>query len=211
MSAKGSWPDSFVRTRLEVGLQRPSGEVALHKADVTADFWLPVASCGFTVFLPAKLLSRTCVHCRRSFAFSHAATRRRQSPVGDIETGQAAPEAQLPADDNCSPRGTGLVSAASAPNALERQNAQNLDSPASPSTLHRQPSALSTGLISPAVSPNAQSTSANVLGKLLGSRSLKRSPSGTQPVCLICLENLTPEDFEASTFLASIANPCFAS
>ncbi|KAL0028755.1 hypothetical protein WJX79_005101 [Trebouxia sp. C0005] len=51
---------------------------------------------------------------------------------------------------------------------------------------------------SPAASPSAQNSSA-VLERLLsaGNKGLKRSPSGTQPVCLICLENLTPEDFEA--------------
>ncbi len=42
-----------------------------------------------------------------------------------------------------------------------------------------------------------------MLGRLLsaGSKGLKRSPSGTQPVCLICLENLTPEDFEVQLLL----------
>lgn len=39
---------------------------------------------------------------------------------------------------------------------------------------------------------------ASVLSKLRSANGqlLTRSPSGSQPVCLICLENLTPEDFE---------------
>ncbi len=138
---------------------------------------------------------------RSSFAFSHSANRRNlQQPTEDIETGQVLPAEQR-ADDDCLPRNAGLTSASSAPLGLQRQNPHNTadsPTPASPSPLQTHGSALSAGAISPAASPGAQVSSAGVLGKLLsvGSRSMKRSPSGTQPVCLICLENLTPEDFE---------------
>ena len=53
-------------------------------------------------------------------------------------------------------------------------------------------------------SPDSASAAAHLLG-LFGRRSsslprsgspMKRSASGTQPMCLICLENLTAEDFE---------------
>lgn len=58
-------------------------------------------------------------------------------------------------------------------------------------------------------SPDSASAAAHLLG-LFGRRSsslarsgspMKRSASGTQPMCLICLENLTAEDFEVG--------PCF--
>lgn len=93
-----------------------------------------------------------------------------------------------------------LASASSAPTALARHPVQASDespTPASPSQLQTRSSALSAGGISPGTSPSA---STGVLSKLLSAsgRGLKRSASGNQPVCLICLENLTPEDFEAS-------------
>lgn len=136
---------------------------------------------------------------RRSFAFSHSASQRAQQNAGDIESGQASAAAsQL--DDECSAREEYLTTANSAPTALERQLAQasgDSHSPTSPSQLQTRCSTLSAGEISPGTSPSA---SAGMLSKLLsaGGIGLKRSPSGNQPVCLICLENLTPEDFEAS-------------
>ena len=115
----------------------------------------------------------------------------------DIETGQA-PTVASHADDDCTGREGNLTSASSAPNALETQAvlaSSGSPMPPSPSHLQIQPYTVSAEGISPASSPNA---SAGVLSKLLSvnGRGLKRSPSGTQPVCLICLENLTPEDFE---------------
>ena len=57
-------------------------------------------------------------------------------------------------------------------------------------------------------SPDSRSAAAHLLS-LFGRRSsgslgraesaiLKRTGSGTQPMCLICLENLTADDFQAS-------------
>ena len=143
---------------------------------------------------------------RRSFAFSHSANRQRQQqPAEDIETGQVSTAGQQADNDDCLPR-TGLASATLAPNALQRQSIQNAaDSvvPASPSHLQTRSSTLSNGAASPAASPSAQNSSAAMLERLLsaGNKGLKRSPSGTQPVCLICLENLTPEDFEVQLLL----------
>ena len=144
---------------------------------------------------------------RRSFAFSHSVNRQRQQqPAEDIETGQVSTAGQQADNDDCLPRAAGLASATSAPNALQRQSIQSaVDSvmPASPSHLQTRSSTLSNGAASPAASPTAQVSSAAMLGRLLsaGNKSLKRSPSGTQPVCLICLENLTPEDFEVQLLL----------
>ena len=112
----------------------------------------------------------------------------------DIETGQAS-AAVSRSDDHCTAREDNLTSASSAPTALESQSvlaSGDSPMPALPLQLETRSSTLSAGGISPGTSPNA---SAGVLSKLL---SLKRSPSGNQPVCLICLENLTPEDFEVS-------------
>ncbi|KAL3130900.1 hypothetical protein ABBQ38_000227 [Trebouxia sp. C0009 RCD-2024] len=149
------------------------------------------------IFPPAASRSRVAAAIRRSFAFSHSASQRaQQQAVEDIETGQASTAASR-SDDDCTGREGHLTSASSAPNALERQAVlASIGSPASPSQLETQPSTLSAGGISPRSSPHAP---AGVLSKLLSvsSRGLKRSPSGNQPVCLICLENLTPEDFEA--------------
>lgn len=155
------------------------------------------------IFRPASSRGRVAAAIRRSFAFSHSANRQRQQqPAEDIETGQVSTAGQQADNDDCLPRAAGLASATSAPNALQRQSIQSaVDSvmPASPSHLQTRSSTLSNGAASPAASPTAQVSSAAMLGRLLsaGNKSLKRSPSGTQPVCLICLENLTPEDFEA--------------
>jgi len=144
---------------------------------------------------------------RRSFAFSHSANRQRQQqPVEDIETGQVSTAGQRADNDDCLPRAADLASATSAPDALRRQSVQSAtDSvmPASPPHLQTRSSTLSNGAASPAASPTAQVSSAAMLGRLLsvGNKGLKRSPSGTQPVCLICLENLTPEDFEVHLLL----------
>lgn len=144
---------------------------------------------------------------RRSFAFSHSANhQRQQQPADDIENGQVSTAGQQADDDDCLPRAAGMASAASAPNALQRQSIQSAaDSVMPASLLHLQTrsSTLSNGAASPAASPTAQVGSAAMLGRLLsaGSKGLKRSPSGTQPVCLICLENLTPEDFEVQLLL----------
>lgn len=146
--------------------------------------------------------------CRRSFAFSHSASRQnQQQPVEDIETGQLS-SAEQRAEDDCSPRNAvvsrGITTASSAPNATQHTVQSTTDSSVSPSQLDTCPSALSAGAISPPSTPNAQVSSAGMLGKLLsvGGRSMKRSASGSQPVCLICLENLTPEDFDVSTAFA---------
>ena len=141
------------------------------------------------------------VRSRRSFAFSHSANRQRQQqPTEDIETGQVS-TGEPCADSDCLPRTANLTSASSAPNALERESIQNAAdnvTPASPTGLQTCISTVSTGANSPAASLSAQHGSAGALGRLMsvGNKGLKRSPSGTQPVCLICLENLTPEDFE---------------
>lgn len=134
---------------------------------------------------------------RRSFAFSHSASQRaQQQNAEDIETGQASAAANH-SDDDCVAREGHLASASSAPTALARPLAGDSPTPASPSQLQTRSSALSAGGISPGTSPSA---STGVLSKLLSAsgRGLKRSASGNQPVCLICLENLTHEDFEAS-------------
>lgn len=60
-------------------------------------------------------------------------------------------------------------------------------------------------------SPDTRSATAHLLS-LFGRRSsgslgrsdsatIKRSASGTQPMCLICLENLTAEDFQVCSLL----------
>lgn len=150
---------------------------------------------------------------RRSFAFSHSANRQRQQqPIEDIETGQVS-TGEPCTDHERLPRNANLTSASSAPNALERESIQNaVDSvtPASPTGLQTCHSALSNGANSPAASLGAQHSSAGVLGRLMsvGSKGLKRSQSGTQPVCLICLENLTPEDFEVLRQLHQHENSC---
>ena len=151
--------------------------------------------------------------CRRSFAFSHSSNRRgQQQSAEDIETGQVpaitASAAANHSNDDCAIRDSGLTSASSAPTALERQSVQSNGGspiPASPSQLQTRSSTLSSCAISPGASPSAQVTSAGVLSKLLsvGGRSLKRSPSGNSPVCLICLENLTHEDFEVSCMFST--------
>ncbi len=66
------------------------------------------------------------------------------------------------------------------------------------------------GLVRPAGnSPDTRSAAAHLLSLFgrhssgsLGrsdSATIKRSASGTQPMCLICLENLTAEDFQVSS------------
>lgn len=71
------------------------------------------------------------------------------------------------------------------------------------------------GLVRPAGnSPDTRTAAAHLLS-LFGRRSsgslarsdsatIKRSASGTQPMCLICLENLTAEDFQ----VRSSCQPC---
>ncbi|DBA84026.1 hypothetical protein WJX77_003823 [Trebouxia sp. C0004] len=149
------------------------------------------------IFRPASSTGRVAAAIRRSFAFSHSANRQsQQQPAEDIETGQVSTAGQQADNDDCLPRAAGLSSATSAPNALQRQSIQ---SAADSSVMPASPSHLQTRSSNGAASPTAQVSSAAMLGRLLsaGNKGLKRSPSGTQPVCLICLEILTPEDFEA--------------
>ena len=69
-------------------------------------------------------------------------------------------------------------------------------------------------------SPDARSAAAHLLS-LFGRRSsgslgradsatMKRSASGTQPMCLICLENLTAEDFQVCRLCQTCSAACCA-
>ena len=64
--------------------------------------------------------------------------------------------------------------------------------------LHRL-SGSSAAATSPLADAGSHFDAASVVSKLQNGQGLKRSPSGSQPVCLICLDNLTPEDFEVQS------------
>ncbi|MCZ6914829.1 MAG: hypothetical protein O7C59_10540, partial [Rickettsia endosymbiont of Ixodes persulcatus] len=122
----------------------------------------------------------------------------------DIETGQqqASPHQSALQDADCLALAGALTSASSAPSDLDRQALAGGNDAIAGSPLNARAcsSNLSNDVSSPQASPNGQSHAPGMLGKLLsaGGRSMKRSPSGSQPVCLICLENLTSEDFEVA-------------